>query len=170
MSGGAFLPKKDIEGFIDMACILKERFPDKIITYYSMAESPSYYHRVMNYNTSRGSPVIFKTVQTSEMPQEYLKHSWLIYSACKTLKSVGLPIMVAEAQAAGVMVFMTKLRPDLELYLAGTGYFYENVDDISEIIASPPNTLMLEQAQSLCSRYDVSHSVDALETSWVSSL
>jgi hypothetical protein len=68
------------------------------------------------------------------------------------------------------MVFMTKLRPDLELYLAGTGYFYENVDDISEIIASPPNTLMLEQAQSLCSRYDVSHSVDALETSWVSSL
>ena len=170
MSGGAFLPKKDIPGFIDMAYELKRRFPDKIITYYAMPEQPSYYRRTLDYNISRGSPVTFKTIQTADMPAEYLKHSWLIYGACKRLRSVGFPLMVAEAQAAGVMVIMTKLRPDAELYLARTGHFYETIEDIINIVntGSPESVHreLLVEAQALCSRYDITNSVSALATRW----
>ena len=155
MSGGACLPKKDIYGFIDHAVVLKERFPDKEITYYTMPEDPAYYRMVQTYNTNKGSPVIFRTVQTTEMPYEYSKHTWLIYGACETFGTVGFPLMIAEAQAAGVMVIMYKLRPDAELYLSGTGYFYKTVDDIISIIDTGPDPEKIQSARNLCDRYDI---------------
>ena len=157
MSGGACLPKKDIFGFIDCAVVLKRQFPDREVTYYTMPEDENYYRSVLEYNQKCGSPVIFRTVQTEQMPSEYMKHSWLIYGACRTLGTVGFPLMVAEAQAAGVMVIMYKLRSDADLYLQGTGYFYDSVDDIVSIIQAGVVPTMIQAAQELSIRYDINN-------------
>ena len=124
MSGGAFLPKKNIEDFIILSKKIKQIYPEKNITYYSVIEEPLYFEKVNKFNIDNGSPVIFKTCQPSEMPLEYKKHEWLIYGACPKLKTVGNPIMVAEAQASGVGVIMYKLRPELIQYVTEDGYLY----------------------------------------------
>ena len=67
---------------------------------------PNYYNKIIDFNTKHGSPVIFKAVDPDLMPLEYKKHEWLIYGACPILKTVGNPIMIAEAQASGVGVIM----------------------------------------------------------------
>jgi glycosyltransferase involved in cell wall biosynthesis len=165
MSGGACLEKKNIFGFIDTASIIRQHFPNKLVTFYTMTEDPKYYNTLMEYNISKGSPVIFKTVQTCKMPTEYLNHTWLIYGACKRLRTVGLPLMVAEAQAAGVAVIMYKLREDMEHY-NHAGYFYENPTDICNLIANEPDPSRLQAAQEITQRYNISHSITALETAY----
>jgi hypothetical protein len=42
MSGGAFLPKKNIKGFILLSKKIKKIYPEKQITYYSVMENKSY--------------------------------------------------------------------------------------------------------------------------------
>lgn len=162
MSGGAFLPKKNIEGFILLAKKIKEKFPSKKISYYSVEESPSYCKSIHLLNKKNGYPVEFKTVQHSDMPQEYKKHQWLIYSGCPKLKTVGCPLMVAEAQASGVGVIMYKLRNDLQDYVTNNGYFYTTNDDVIDIISGAFDSDKKTAAYELSIRYDIIKNIEQL--------
>lgn len=167
MSGGAFLPKKDIKNFILIAKQIKELYPTKTIRYYSVKEDPAYYNEIMEYNRKNGSPVEFLTKQPNEMPIEYKKHEWLIYSACPTLRTVGLPLMIAEAQASGVGVITFKLRDSLCDYISENGYFYETTNDILNIIDKPFEQEKKVNAFYLSSRYNIENNIEEMEKSWM---
>ena len=163
MSGGALLPKKNIEGFIKLAVKIKKLFPEKEINYYSVIENEQYYKKIVDLNKKNGNPVTFKTCQPSEMPLEYKKHEWLIYTACPVLKTVGNPMMVSEAQAAGVGVIMYNLRPELIDYVTENGYLYNNDEDVLNIISSPFPEEKRKKANEIIERYDITTNIKLIE-------
>jgi len=155
MSGGAFLPKKNITDFIILSKKIKEIYPEKEITYYSVIEQPIYSKEISKFNEENGNPVIFKMCQPNEMPMEYKKHEWLIYGACPKLKTVGNPVMVAEAQAAGVGVIMYELRPELIEYVTENGFLYKTHEDVINIISKPFCEIKKENARIISDRYQI---------------
>jgi len=162
MSGGAMLPKKNIEGFIQIAIKIKNKYPLKQINYYCVVEDPEYYKYIDKINKNYGNPVNFITEQIIDMPNEYRKHQWLIYTACPKLQTVGLPMMVAEAQASGVGVIMYKLRDTLLDYVTENGYLYEKDDEILDIISNNFDETKRSNARQLSTRYDVRNNIKKL--------
>lgn len=166
MGGGAILKKKNIEGFIQLAMKIKEIYPEKTITYYGVQEDEDYYKYIIDYNKQHGEPVIFKTVQHSEMLLEYKKHEWLIYTACDLLKTVGYPLMIAEAQLAGVGVIMYHLRDDLQDYVTDCGYLYKTDDDVLNIIKNDFDLEKRAKGMELVDKYCITKSVDNIIAKW----
>ena len=168
MSGGAFLPKKNIKGFILLAKKIKEKFPEKIISYYSVMENKTYYDEIMNFNSIHNNPVVFITVQPEKMPLEYKKHQWLIYTACPEIKTVGNPLMVAEAQASGVGVIVYNLRESLSDYVTENGYMYKNDEEVIDIIS---NNFDYEKRMNAVviarERYDIKEKIKNVENIWM---
>lgn len=72
--------------------------------------------------------------QNTEMPFEYKKHKYLIYTASKQMNTVGWPVAVAEAQASGVIVCMQNIRNDLSDYLGGSGILFEDVSELVDVV------------------------------------
>lgn len=166
MSGGAMLPKKNIEGFIKLAVKIKKLFPEKEINYYSVVENQEYYKKIIDLNNANGKPVNFKSCQPTEMPLEYKKHQWLIYTACPILKTVGNPMMISEAQASGVGVIIYNLRPELIDYVTENGYLYKNDDEILDIISSPFSEDKRKKAIEIIDRYDIVNNIKIIENKW----
>lgn len=131
MNGGACLPKKKMEDFLALATAL----PETEFNLYAMG------YRVKDLrqaNGKLGSPVnIMPTVEPDEMPREYKKHRWLVYTASSEIITTGWPVMIAEAQASGVGVCMRKIRPDLEEYIGECGFLYDSIHDARDIISQP---------------------------------
>ena len=159
MSGGAMLPKKNIEGFIKLSVKIKNKYPSKQINYYCVIEDQEYYEYIVKINKKYGKPVNFITEQINDMSDEYKKHQWLIYTACPKLRTVGLPIMVAEAQASGVGVIMYKLRDTLLDYVTENGYLYENDDEILDIISNDFDETKRSNARQISTRYDIRNNI-----------
>jgi hypothetical protein len=111
MNVGACLPKKQMEDYLELACVL----PDRQFDLYALGYKTS---EMTKLNASRGNPVkIIPPVEPEAMAPEYKKHEWLVYTASRHANSVGWPMAVAEAQAAGVGVCLPNLRPDLREYV-----------------------------------------------------
>jgi len=167
MSGGAFLPKKNIKDFILLSKKIKNLYPEKKITYYSVPENKNYYNEIINYNLIHGNPINFLSVQPEEMPLEYKKYQWLIYSACSKEKTVGNPLMVAEAQASGVGVIMYKLRDSLIDYVTENGYLYNNHEEVLEIISNNFDMEKRNNAVEISKkRYDITEKIIDVENIW----
>ncbi len=93
---------------------------------------------IKKLNERMNNPVnIVPPVQPEDMLAEYKKHRWLVYTASREMNSVGWPMAVAEAQAAGVGVCLPNIRPDLKEYLGDAGFLYESVSDVARIISRP---------------------------------
>jgi glycosyltransferase involved in cell wall biosynthesis len=131
MNIGAAIPKKRMEDFIDLASVNSELRFDL----YGVGHSID---QLARYNDSKGSPVsIMPPVEPDEMPGEYKRHRWLVYTASRELATVGWPMAVAEAQASGVGVCMPNLRPDLREYVGQAGILYNSIDEVTDIIRRP---------------------------------
>jgi hypothetical protein len=76
-------------------------------------------------------------VQHEKMPEIYKKHNWLVYTACPTIKGVGWPMAIAEAQASGLGICMSNIRPDLKEYLGGAGFLFDSIKEVPDIICKP---------------------------------
>lgn len=125
-------PKKKLEDFLQLA----SSSPDLNFNLYTT--SGSYRDEIKLLNDEMNNPVnIMPSIQPEDMPKEYKKHKWLVYTASREHNTVGWPVSVAEAQAAGVGVCFPNLRPDLEEYLGGAGFFYDSISEIPEIISKP---------------------------------
>jgi hypothetical protein len=93
------------------------------------------FHRL---NAAMGHPVnLVPPVEPADMPAQYKKHKWLVYTASREMNTVGWPMSVAEAQAAGLGVCLPNIRPDLRDYLGGAGYLYDSVSEAADIISKP---------------------------------
>jgi glycosyltransferase involved in cell wall biosynthesis len=132
MNTGVATPKKRMDRFIDLAASM----PDRKFTLY-----PVGYHdkTLADYNEKKGSPVTFSgLLEPEDMPPEYKKQQWLVYTADFKFPTVGWPMAVAEAQASGVGVVMANIRPDLREYVGeGSGFLYDTLDDARRIISQP---------------------------------
>lgn len=167
MSGGAFLPKKNIKGFITLSKKIKDRFPNKVINYYSVMENKYYYDEIMKFNEENNSPVNFLTVQSECMSDEYKKHQWLIYTACPDKKNVGNPLMISEAQASGVGVIMYNLRETLDDFVTENGYLYNDDDEVLEIISNDFDNNKRNNAIEIAKqRYDIEEKIKDIENIW----
>lgn len=131
MNVGAALPKKAMEGFVDLATRCPSMKFDLYMMGYSAAE-------IETYARKAGSPVtIVPPIQPDDMPPEYKKHRWLLYTASKEVGTVGWPLSVAEAQASGVGVLIQNIRPDLAEFVGPGGYVFDTLDEARAIITQP---------------------------------
>jgi hypothetical protein len=136
---GACQPKKHFESYVDLARLARDLRFDLYAIGYDI-------RKIRTYNASRGSWArVFDAVQPEEMPAVYKAHRWLVYTACRKLATVGWPIAVAEAQAAGLGVCMPNLRPDVATYLGGAGFVYESIADLPDILRRPVPEEMRER-------------------------
>ena len=131
MNGGACLPKKQMEDFLELATAL----PEREFNLYAMG----YQAKALQQTNERlGRPVnMLPAVEPDEMPREYKKHQWLVYTASPELITTGWPVMIAEAQASGVGVCMRKIRPDLKEYVGECGFLYDSLQEVRDIISQP---------------------------------
>jgi hypothetical protein len=87
-------------------------------------------------NEAAGRPVrVVPPVEPEDMPAEYKKHGWLVYTAAKGDNTVGWPLAVAEAQASGVGVCVPNLRPDLRDYVGRAGFVYDSVAEVADLVS-----------------------------------
>ncbi len=131
MNVGACLPKKKFEDFVDLALMC----PEQRFDLYPMVYDTE---KVAAYNAEKGGPVnILGQYRLGEMPREYKRHRWLVYTACRELNTVGWSMAVAEAQASGVGVCFANLRPDLKYWVGEAGYLFDSLEEVRDIISQP---------------------------------
>lgn len=131
MNVGAAITKKKMEDFIDLGSML----PERSFNLYAMAYDVDKLHKL---NESKGKPInIVTPVELEDMPAQYKKHEWLVYTARMDMASVGWPMSVAEAQASGVGVCVANIRPDLKEYVGDAGFLFNSVSEALEIITKP---------------------------------
>ncbi|MDX3458201.1 glycosyltransferase [Streptomyces sp. ME02-8801-2C] len=160
MNVGACLPKKNHELFIDLA----RSVPERTFNLYAMGYES---RRIAEYNRASGNPVVMHPlVEHRLMPTEYKKHRWLVYTASAELRTVGWPMAVAEAQAAGVGVCMQNIRPDLKEYVGSAGFLFDSLDEVADIIAQPFPDDRRELGFRQAGLSDINHHLPLLESLW----
>ena len=131
MNVGAALPKKEMKSFVDLA----KQIPTAKCNLYMMGYQAT---EIAAYAQATGSPVVVvPPVQPLDMPAEYKKHRWLVYTASKQLGTVGWPLSIAEAQASGVGALVQNIRADLAEYVGPGGYVFDTIEDARRIISQP---------------------------------
>ena len=146
---GACQPKKHFESYVELARLARDLRFDLYAIGYDIA-------RLRTHNASRGSWAhVFDAVQPEEMPAVYKRHRWLVYTACRKLATVGWPIAVAEAQAAGLGVCMPNLRPDVATYLGGAGFVYDSIAELPDLLRRPVPDEVRERGFEQARRSDI---------------
>ena len=160
MNTGVVTPKKRMDQFIELAA----RMPERDFTIY-----PVGYHseELAALNREKGSPVTFnELLEPEQMPPEYKKHEWLVYTADFRFPTVGWPMAIAEAQASGVGVCMANIRPDLKEYIGDAGFLFDTIEEAQKIVSQPVpdeiRTAGFEQAE----KSNVSKHITKLTTLW----
>jgi hypothetical protein len=160
MNVGACIPKKNMEAYVHLGRLAGGR----TLNLYPMGYDTG---KIQTLNQQLGEPIhIADPIQPEDMPAEYKKHEWLVYTASPELRSVGWPMAVAEAQASGVGVCMQNIRPDLAEYVGEAGHLFDRIEEAAEIIGQPfpeeKRRAGFEQAR----KSDVREHIHLLEELW----
>jgi hypothetical protein len=160
MNVGASLPKKKFEDFVELAASIPElEFNLYSIGYGSAALEAA--------NEAQGSPVrIRRAVEPGDMPAIYKQHRWLVVTASKEMGTVGWPLCIAEAQAGGVGVCVPNLRSDLRDYVGESGFFYDSIHEVRDIITRPYPEHMREAGFEQARKSDVAVHKSVLTDLW----
>ncbi len=160
MNVGAAIPKKNMADFLRLGALL----PKRALTLYAMGYEID---RLREMNAAiGGNALIVNGVQPADMPAEYKRHEWLVYTACATRRSVGWPLAVAEAQASGVGVCMQAIRPDLAEYVGDCGYLFDTVEDARRIVSQPFPEAKRQRGFEHARRSDIRSHIRILEDLW----
>jgi hypothetical protein len=160
MNVGAALPKKDHKSYVDLAA----RLPDRDFNLYAMGYESA---EVARYNASLGTPVHMVPVKPyAEMPQEYKRHEWLVYTASVERRTVGWPMAIAEAQAAGVGVCVQDIRSDLREYVGPAGHVFSSIEEALEIVSAPVSEEARRRGAAHAMRSDVNRHIGLLRELW----
>lgn len=157
---GACTPKKRMEDFIELA----SRLPGIEFNLYAIGyRAPE----IEALNRSLGSPVtIREPVGHHEMPAVYKRHRWMVYTASSEINTVGWPLAVAEAQAAGVGVCIPDLRPDIADFVGPGAILYRSVDELRDIVAGPVPEALRERGFEQARKSDVRAHLHLLTDRW----
>ena len=159
MNVGAALPKKAMADYLELAATL----PALEFSLYAVGYDVAELHR---RNEELGRPVSISMVQHEDMPHEYKRHRWLLYTASRSAGTIGWPMAVAEAQAAGVGVCIEGIRPDLRDYVGAGGFVVDRLSDAVDLISGPVPAAVRDAGfeQARCS--DVRAHIGVLERLW----
>ena len=161
MNTGVATPKKAMPDFLRLAT----KVPDKTFRLYGMG----YHIDSLRAESERlGANVEFvDPIQPENMPAEYKKHQWLVYTGDFDIPTVGWPMAIAEAQAAGCGVCMPRIRPDLVHYVGeGAGILYDSINELPEIISRPVPDDMRERGFEQAKKSDIEHHRKLLTDLW----
>ncbi len=157
---GACLPKKRMEDFVMLGTQVRH-MPFSLYPIGYTAES------LTKFNEEHGSPVnLCTTIQPEEMPAAYKRHEWLVYTGCRQLGTLGWPMAVAEAQAAGLGVCMPNLRPDIKQYVGPAGFIYDSIEEVADIISRPYPNEMRERGFEHAKKSDIDEHKVLLTNLW----
>lgn len=157
---GAALPKKRYEDYIDLAAAM----PGKEFNLYTVGYLTE---KLKAYNAQRGHPARFHdAVEYEEMLPIYKRHRWLVYTACPMLKTVGWPVVVAEAQASGVGVCVPSCLPSVFKYLGGAGFVFSDLREVPKILSMPYPEEMRELGFKVAERSDINVHKKLLTDLW----
>jgi hypothetical protein len=157
---GACLPKKSMDLYLQIAA----RLPERQFNLYALGYNVG---RIGQLNQDLGKPVtVVPPVQPEAMLPEYKKHEWLLYTGSTQLKTVGWPLAVAEAQAAGVGVCMQNVRPDLKDYVGDAGFLFDTIEEAVKIVSQPFPRELRERGFELARRSDMKGHIHLLEDLW----
>lgn len=159
MNMGACKPKKKMKDFIYLSSLL----PEKRFNLYAMGY---FWDELKTYNKELGEPTHFDLKLPEEMPAEYKKHEWLIYTGDKEIGSVGWPMAIAEAQASGVGVCAPNLRPDMKEYVGGAGFVYDSITELKDIISQPYPSEMRQIGFEHAKKSDIRNHLHVLTDLW----
>ena len=159
MNIGACLPKKGMELYLELA----QRLPETGFDLYALGYKVEEMRR---RSDALAAPVrIVDPVEPEAMPAEYKRHRWLVYTASPAHNSVGWPMAVAEAQAAGVGVIMQNLRPDLAEYV-GPGFLFDDIAEAERLLRGPVPEDRREAGFAHARRSDVDGHIGLLYDLW----
>jgi hypothetical protein len=162
MNTGACIPKKRMEDFLELAI----RLPSESFNLYAIGHNTE---QLKSLNAARGSFLNVKPpVLYSQMPKEYKKNNWMVYTASFTEKTVGWPMAVVEAWASGVVVNIARIRPDLDDFIGDAGFCYESLDELQDRLASDPPSEVRERGFERAKSFDIRANLDELFQLWSS--
>jgi glycosyltransferase involved in cell wall biosynthesis len=160
MNVGAALPKKKMEDYIALSRLL----PERMFNLYAMGYNS---RLLVEANTKMGGRVNFiGAVEPEAMLPEYKRHEWLVYTASNTLKSVGWPMAVAEAQASGVGVCVQNVRADIREFLGDAGFVFDTPEDAADIIKWSVPEDMRQRGFEQAKRSDIAEHIKLLTNLW----
>jgi glycosyltransferase involved in cell wall biosynthesis len=160
MNVGAALPKKNMEDFI----VLSKLVPGRRFNLYGLGyDTP----RLIAANARIGGKVNFVApVDPEDMPGEYKKHCWLVYTASRAINTVGWPMALIEAQASGVGVCVQRVREDLREYVGEAGRFFETPEELVDVIRVPPSEAIRRAGFEWADRFDYRQQLRVLTDLW----
>lgn len=161
MNTGVATGKKAMPDFLRLAT----KVPERDFNLYAMGYQIDW---LKEKDAEMGAGVNFvDPVQPEDMPGEYKKHRWLVYTGDFDIPTVGWPMAIAEAQAAGVGVCMPNLRPDLAQYVGeGAGVLYDTIDELPAIVSGPVPEEMRERGFEQAKKSDIERHKHLLTDLW----
>ncbi|MDQ3254145.1 MAG: hypothetical protein M3R15_09610 [Acidobacteriota bacterium] len=160
MNTGACLPKKKFEDFLKLAAAR----PGTEFNLYALGYQVE---KITQLNERMGNPVnMIPPIEPDDMPREYKKHRWLVYTGSREIGTVGWSVAIAEAQAAGVGVCAPDLRPDLKEYVGDCGFLYNSLREAEDIISRPFPEEMRQMGFEHAAKSDVSRHISTLTDLW----
>jgi hypothetical protein len=160
MYGGPVLPSKEIGNVLELARMTPERRFDV----YGIHDADG---RLARQNEALGRPAtLHPQRQHRDMPAAYKEHEWYVKVPSLANRGIGWPVSVAEAQASGVGVCMTRFRPDLADYLGGAGFLVESLAEARDVITKAYPSELRELGFEVAQRSDVRRHLHVLTDLW----
>lgn len=161
MNIGLVTEEKAMPDFLRLA----RKVPDRTFNLYAMCYRTEW---LKARDAQLGAGVnIVDPVQPEDMPAEYKKHRWLVYTGDFARPTVGWPMAIAEAQAAGVGICMPNLRRDLMQYVGeGAGVLYDSIDELPAIVSAPVPEEMRERGFEQARKSDIERHKHLLTDLW----
>jgi hypothetical protein len=165
MCAGPAIPKKAHREFVDLAASMRESG----LRFDLFARGGSDLAKTRAYNESLGNPVQITYADPDDMQDIYPLYDWLVYPADRNINKVGLPVAIAEAQAAGVGVCWQELpgrRAEQLEFLADAGYLFQSIEEVPPIIAKPYPEKMRLRGLENARKCDIEGHVGLLTKVW----
>ncbi len=160
MNVGAAIPKKNMADFIALSGLV----PERAFNLYGLGYLT---RELTEQNRAAGGRVEFiAPVDPEDMPAEYKKHAWLVYTASKAQGTVGWPMALIEAMASGVGVCMQNIRADLRDFVGDAGNLFDTPADIVDRLRSDPSPQERSRGFAWAEQFDFRRELPLLTNLW----
>ncbi|GGK60175.1 hypothetical protein GCM10007941_08070 [Amphritea balenae] len=157
---GASIPKKRFEDFIELAT----KVPERDFHLYSIGFLSNKYKQM---NIDAGTPLtVIDPIEHKDFAKRITNYKWMVYTADPVTATVGWPLTLLEAQAAGVGVCMRNIRPDLKDYLGGGAILYDSIEELVDIVKKPVPEEMRLNGYKNAAKYDIKKHIYLLTEIW----
>ena len=168
LCAGPAIPKKAHNDFIDLAAMMKDS--DFSFDLYAMGPTLD---EAKDHNAKAGDVVRIDYADPDDMPDVYPNYDWLVYPSDTEINKVGLPVVIAEAQASGLGVCWQELpgrREEQLEYMGGGGFLFRSIEEVPEILSRPYPEEMRRAGFEAAKRCDIERTKSLLSDVWTRSV